>query len=45
LEDTKEQEFLKHEAISELLDIPLKCPHCGEFLKTFKTNKETDEDN
>jgi hypothetical protein len=26
-------DFVKHEAISELLEIPLKCPHCGEVLK------------
>ena len=28
------EEWDKHEKISELLDIPLKCPHCGEVLKT-----------
>tara|TARA_X000000950_G_scaffold289508_1_gene414489 strand:+ start:8041 stop:8202 length:162 start_codon:yes stop_codon:yes gene_type:complete len=27
------EEWDKHEKISELLDIPLKCPHCGEVLK------------
>ena len=26
-------EWDKHEKISKLLDIPLKCPHCGEVLK------------
>ncbi len=25
-----------HEKISRLLDIPLKCPNCGEVLKTNK---------
>ena len=26
-------EWDKHEKISKLLDIPLKCPHCGEVLR------------
>ena len=29
----KEKEWDKHVAISELLDIPLRCPHCKEILK------------
>ena len=29
----KLEDFEKHQAISELLEIPLKCPHCGEILK------------
>lgn len=43
LEDTKTEEFLKHEAISELLEIPLKCPHCGEVLKTNEQRREQQE--
>jgi uncharacterized C2H2 Zn-finger protein len=27
------KEFKKEEAICKLLEIPLKCPHCGEVLK------------
>tara|TARA_Y100001938_G_C7980574_1_gene374163 strand:+ start:150 stop:437 length:288 start_codon:yes stop_codon:yes gene_type:complete len=30
---TINEEWDKHEKISELLDIPLRCPHCGEVLK------------
>jgi len=33
-------DFEKEEAISKLLEIPLKCPHCGEVLKT---NNRKDE--
>tara|TARA_B100001057_G_scaffold448467_1_gene488815 strand:+ start:1858 stop:2010 length:153 start_codon:yes stop_codon:yes gene_type:complete len=29
----EKEDFDKHVAISELLDIPLKCPHCNEILK------------
>ena len=29
----KNKEWEKHEKISRLLDIPLKCPHCGEKLR------------
>lgn len=28
------EEWNKHEKISKLLDIPLKCPHCKKVLKT-----------
>ena len=36
-----DSEWSKHEAISELLDIPLKCPHCNTVLKTNDRNKNT----
>ena len=31
--EKEKEDFDKHAAISELLDIPLKCPHCKEILK------------
>tara|TARA_R100001510_G_C7489490_1_gene97938 strand:+ start:137 stop:298 length:162 start_codon:yes stop_codon:yes gene_type:complete len=31
-----DEEWDKHQKISELLDIPLKCPHCGEKLANAK---------
>ena len=37
-ESEKEKEdFDKHVAISKLLDIPLKCPHCEKILKEKNT--------
>jgi len=41
--DITDKEFIKHEAISELLEIPLKCPHCGEVLKTNEQRREQQE--
>ena len=35
-----EVNFKKHEAISELLDIDLKCPHCNEILVKANERKE-----
>ena len=35
-----DEEWKKHTAYSELLDIPLKCPHCGEVLKTNERKEE-----
>ena len=29
----RKEDFVKHEAICNLLDIPLKCPYCNEVLK------------
>tara|TARA_Y100000996_G_C22377601_1_gene583716 strand:+ start:538 stop:702 length:165 start_codon:yes stop_codon:yes gene_type:complete len=29
----KDEEWDKHVKISKLLDIPLKCPNCGEVLR------------
>ena len=34
--EPKDKEWDKHVAISELLDIPLKCPHCEKVLKESK---------
>lgn len=34
-------EWDKHEKISRLLDIPLKCPHCGEVLKRNNINERS----
>lgn len=31
--ERKTEDFDKHMAISELLDIPLKCPHCKKTLR------------
>ena len=31
--EKEREDFDKHAAISELLDIPLKCPHCEKILK------------
>mgnify|MGYP001182536128 CR=1 FL=1 len=39
-----DEEWNKHTAYSELLDIPLKCPHCGETLKTNERRKEKRKD-
>lgn len=36
-----DEEWRKHTAYSELLDIPLKCPHCNTVLKTNDRNKNT----
>lgn len=33
-------EFEKDQAISELLGIDLKCPHCGEILETAEERNE-----
>lgn len=35
--ERKTEDFDKHMAISELLNIPLKCPHCKKILKDNKT--------
>lgn len=34
VENNINEEWNKHEKISKLLDIPLKCPHCKKVLKT-----------
>tara|TARA_B100000963_G_C22393063_1_gene565373 strand:+ start:627 stop:776 length:150 start_codon:yes stop_codon:yes gene_type:complete len=40
VEQVPEVNFKKHEAISELLDIDLKCPHCNEILVKANERKE-----
>lgn len=37
-------EWDKHVAISELLDIDLKCPHCEETLKKANERKKQRQD-
>ena len=40
VEQVPEVNFKKHEAISKLLDIDLKCPHCNEILVKANERKE-----
>tara|TARA_B100000927_G_scaffold96109_1_gene77539 strand:- start:56 stop:214 length:159 start_codon:yes stop_codon:yes gene_type:complete len=35
--EKEKEDFDKHVAISKLLDIPLKCPHCEKILKDKTT--------
>ena len=39
-EETVREDFIKHEAISDLLDIDLKCPYCEKTLLTANERKE-----
>ncbi len=40
MKEIKEEiDFVKHEAITRLLDIDLKCPHCNELLVKAKERK------
>ena len=34
------KDFEYEEKIAELLEIPLKCPHCKEVLKEYKTEEK-----
>ena len=36
----EQEDFIKHEAICELLDLDLTCPHCNEVLEKADERKE-----
>ena len=41
----EQEDFIKHEAICELLDLDLTCPHCNEVLVKADERKGHDTSN
>ena len=44
MEEQPKEDFVKHQAICNLLDIDLTCPHCNKLLERADERKERQRD-